>query len=135
MAQSSKVLAQWIESGRAREEVVPSPEQGVDLFDRLHRAFAGAPTLVNFGPVGSGQVLSIGAGRPQSVLAFQASLDPPYYASRGDQAHEGDIWFIVGGENTQFPARSAIPVDKARRALADYLRDGERPEAIDWDEV
>lgn len=135
MARRSSVLAQWTESGRAREELVASPEHGVDLFDRLHRTSVDAPTMVNFGPVGSGQALSVGAGRPLSVLAFQDSLDPPYHASRGDQAHEGDIWFLVGGENTQFPARSAIPVNEARRALAEYLRDGGLPEAIGWDEV
>jgi hypothetical protein len=91
--------------------------------------------MVAFGPPETSEELSVGAGRPSSVLAFQASADPPYYRSRGMGAPRGDIWFLYAGENTQFSGESAVPVDAAREALGEYLDMGAIPTSIVWEEV
>ncbi len=47
----------------------------------------------------------------------------------------GDLWLFPGGENTQFRASDGVPVASAREALAENLRTGSRPTAIDWDDI
>lgn len=100
----------WDEAGETRKANVRSAQEGLDLFDRLHRATAGSPTMIHFGPNGSHGILSVGVGRPQAVLAFQATLDPPYYVSRGRAERDDDTWFLSGGENTQFPTSRSVPI-------------------------
>jgi hypothetical protein len=36
---------------------------------------------------------------------------------------------------TNYPAGAAIPVDQLRRAIEEYLRTGERPTSLDWQEA
>ena len=135
MTRPGVLLARWVEAGLMRELLIASPDDALDLFDRVNESVTRAPTMITFSPIGSNQELAIGAGQPQSLLTFQNALDPPYYRSRGDADRQGDVWFLYAGENTQFRARESVPSESARRALDEYLSTGRLPTAISWDEI
>jgi Immunity protein Imm1 len=103
------------------------------LLDRLTaEAEADLPFTVALAR-GDGSTLSIGLGRPYSVLDYvHGSHDPPYFISRGDGEGRDPIAFVFGGEMTEFPPWSAIPVDDARKALRVFFETGELSPEIDW---
>jgi hypothetical protein len=84
-----------------------------------------------------GSTLSIGLGRPESTASYvSGSLDPPYFASRGDGEREGrPIEFAFSGEITEFPPWSAVPTEAAREALRVFFETGELSPKIDWEET
>jgi hypothetical protein len=83
-----------------------------------------------------GSGLSIGVGRPVSVLSYiSASLDPPYFNSRGDDTREEPVEFLSGGEMTEFPPSSAIPTEAAREAMRYFFETGELSPHVAWEET
>jgi hypothetical protein len=81
--------------------------------------------------------LSIGLGRPETVLSYvPASQDPPYYASRGAGGTDGYVEFFFQGSLSEYPRESAVPIDVGREAMRRFF---ERPHAlpanVEWQEV
>ena len=83
-----------------------------------------------------GSTLSIGLGRTESVLSYvSASLDPPYFMSRGDVDQNGPARFVYSGEMTEFPPWSGVPAESAREALRVFFETGELSPEISWEET
>jgi hypothetical protein len=104
------------------------------LLDRLTAEDAARPSIaVVVSP--SGKNISLGLGRELTVVEYQASADPPYYASIGDEAARGLVTFDYGGEETEIERRHLVPIKAARRAIAEFLKSDERPGNLKWEEV
>jgi hypothetical protein len=85
----------------------------------------------------NGDTLSIGLGQDVSVLSWVgASGDPPYYASKGNEATQGEtIVFSYRDQWSEFPLWSAIPTALARDAMRQFFRTGTLPNNVRWEEV
>lgn len=84
----------------------------------------------------NGATLSIGLGQPLSVVNFvPASLDPPYMQSAGGDSSADEPAFYYRGDYSEFPPESGIPIAQARECLRLYLRTGELPDNIAWQET
>ena len=90
------------------------------------------PILVELvGP--AGDLLSVGIGADESVLTWvQASEEPPYLASLGDEAAPGTIVFYLFGELSEFPRSQCIPVETARQAAREFLATAQLPSCVRW---
>ena len=80
-------------------------------------------------------VLNIGLGRTFSSMSFYnwgSDGDGSRYDTAGtlDTPREAD--FDYGGTPTSMQPGSAIEVEQARAAVAEFLRTGKRPEAVTW---
>ncbi len=83
----------------------------------------------------SGKNISLGLGRELTVVEFQASADPPYYASVRDEAARGLTTFEYDGEETEIEQRHLVPIDAARRAVTEFVKSNARPVGLRWEEV
>jgi hypothetical protein len=127
----------WTEEGDGK--IVESVKELDKILDRLTAdAEQGKPFIVEL-VADNGNVMGIGIGRPQSVLGFmEASFQPPYYASRNREFSNADdevIVFYYGGHWTEFPIKSAIPIQDAREAFRRFFVTGALPDNIEWEEV
>ena len=83
-----------------------------------------------------GARLGIGLGGPSSVLAFNPSPEPPYLISLGDAGSlDGDAGFYLHGHWTEFPRTALVPNAAAREAARRFIRNGNRPDNVEWEEV
>jgi hypothetical protein len=124
----------WTPDGDATE--VATVEALDALLDRLSaEAARGRPFMVEL-IASNGDLLSMGLGRPRSVLSYTpASLDPPYLASHGGQAGDELLVFDYAGEPTEFPVGQAVPMSTAREAFRRFLVTGTLPDTIEWEDV
>ena len=124
----------WTPDGDGTE--VATVEALDALLDRLSaEAEQGRPFMVEL-TAGNGNLVSMGLGRPESVLSYTpGSLDPPYYASHGGRAGDEVMAFDYAGEPTEFPIRQALPMSAAREALRRFFVTGTLPDNIEWEEV
>jgi hypothetical protein len=114
----------------------------VELDDTLNqltgRTEEGEPLIVELISPG-GASLGIGLGRPESVLAFKSSSEPPYFQSVGDNSSQTTsndvVVFYYQGQWTEFPAGALVPNESAREAIRIFFETGERPENVKWEEV
>lgn len=123
----------WGEDGEA---AVGSAEELDALLDRLTgEAESSEPFIVEL--VGDGgAALSMGIGRPLSVVNYvSASFDPPYFQSVGHAGNEDELVFLYRGEWSEFPPQSAVPTEHARDALRRFLETEMRPDSIAWGET
>jgi hypothetical protein len=120
--------------GWEENEVVVGSMQELDaLLDRI-TGEAEATELPMIAVLGreDGSTLSIGLGRPYSVLSFiDASHDPPYFMSRGEERSD-PVAFVFSGEMTEFPPWSAIPTEQAREGIRHFFETGELSPKVDW---
>lgn len=108
------------------------------LLDRLSSEAAGSEPFVLDLVASTGARLGVGLGASSgSVLSFKESDDPPYYMSSGETALTGerDVGFYYQGHWSEFPEEAVVPVELAWRAAQQFLASGERPDAVDWEEV
>jgi hypothetical protein len=109
-----------------------------ERLDALHAAEAGevAPAMATL-ELASGDALTIGLGRDETVLSFTpASGDPPYFASRGGgAADEPVLVFFVEGHWTEFSRRNAVSWAAGRQAMLDFMETGDLSNVIAWEEV
>jgi hypothetical protein len=84
-----------------------------------------------------GAVLSLVVGGAESVLAFQASFDPPYFASKGPSDEDQPYLecYLHFEHHTEFPRASVISIGNAELAAYEFLETGVRPECVKWQEV
>lgn len=122
--------------GESDEAVVTDADELDALLDRLTReAESGEPFIVEL-VAGDGASLSMGLGRPLSVLNYvPASLDPPYLQSLGQGDSEEPLVFRYRGEWSEFAPESAVPTERARAALQQFLNTESVPDSIDWEET
>jgi hypothetical protein len=106
-----------------------------DELSRLQAAYETKPTIVEL-TLESGDSLSIGLGLEWTVLSHvPASLDPPYHASVGDEHASGSLWFDYFGSSSEFPMTQAVRTDEAMDAMRGFLRTGELPPTVRWQQV
>jgi Immunity protein Imm1 len=124
----------WTPDGDATE--VATVEALDALLDRLSaEAARGRPLMVEL-TASNGDLLSMGLGRPKSVLSYTpASLDPPYFASHGHQASDQLLVYDYAGEPTEFPVRQAVPISAAREGFRRFFVTGTLPDTIEWEDV
>jgi hypothetical protein len=84
----------------------------------------------------SGATLSIVVGGDESVLAFDASLDPPYFVSKGasDEEKPGLDCYLHFEHHTEFSRDQVIPFSVGEQAVYEFLEMGVRPECVRWQE-
>ena len=120
-----------------RSADISSVEQLDEVVGRLEdEARAGEPFIVELYSE-AGDMVSIGLGRPETVISWIAcTQDPPYLASRGPWADDGDpVEFMVGGELTEFAKDTLVDVAQGREALRAFFTTGELPRNVSWQEV
>jgi len=124
--------ATWAE----RPEVAIGTVEELDrLLDRIQQENIPSPVLVTVELQSSGDSLSIGLGRNESVLNFvSGSGNPPYWSSVGEHEEDEAVGFNFMGELSEIPLRHLIPLDLARQALRDFVRTGKLSQIVKWEE-
>jgi hypothetical protein len=83
-----------------------------------------------------GARLGIGLGGATSVLAFNASPEPPYFISAGEYGSaDEDVVFYLHGHWTEFPGTARVSKAAAREAALQFLATGQRPGNVEWEEA
>jgi len=83
----------------------------------------------------NGDMLGIGLGRPESVVAYLPGTGmPPYYhaESSGDHRLDQALTFDLAGETTEFPSSQAVPVERAKDALVHFFETGQLAPFLEW---
>ena len=129
----------WGDEDTGQEVEVASIEDLDAQLDRIDAAAraAGEPIIVNLadGDDDDGPVLGIGLGDERSVVTWTVSDDGDgNLVSHGGGAGER-AWFAFADEPSEFTAEELIPTDAAREAARVFLRGGERPSNLEWEEV
>jgi hypothetical protein len=122
---------EWGENGAADVATVAEMDE---LLDRLAAQSAERPIVVELVSP-DGATVSIGLGRPVTIVNYVGpSLDPPYFQSVGEASDE-EIVFFYRGEWSEYPPESAVPADVGRQALREFFTTGELPRGVRWEEV
>lgn len=84
-----------------------------------------------------GATFSIVVGGDETVLAFEASFDPPYFVSKGasDEDEPCLECFVHFEHHTEFYRNEVIPFNVGEQAAYEFLETGTRPECVQWQEV
>lgn len=121
-------------SWQNKQRVIETVDQLNQLLDTIEAEAGEAKPMVELTD-SAGPTLAVGLGRPRSVATYQATLDPPYFASKGkDSAGKGLVFFYQGAWS-EFPAEHVIAAEDAKEALRLFLQTGKRPANIIWQEV
>lgn len=124
--------ARWAEKP---EVGIGTVEELDRLFDQLQQENIPSPVLVTVELPSSGDSLSIGLGRAESVLNFvSGSGNPPYWSSVGEHEEDEAVDFNFMGELSEIPLRHLIPLDLARQAVRDFVRTGKLSQKVKWEE-
>lgn len=116
---------------------VAGPEDLERLLDQLSSEAAAQPFMAEL-VTAAGARLGIGLGSTSgSVLSFKECDDPPYFVSvgRSELVSDDDVGFYFQGRWSEFPSSALVPVGLAREAAHEFLSTGQRPDAVNWDEV
>jgi hypothetical protein len=105
-----------------------------DALASAERDAATAPLIAELRS-SSGAALTIGLGREVSVATFAATLDPPYFVSRGETGRQEPLVFFRDGHWSEFDGGAAIPPASARNAVHEFFATGARPSSVAWSEV
>jgi hypothetical protein len=115
---------------------VTTAEELDAILQPLHTDVSRADALVVAITSPAGDDLTLGIGRDTTVVGWtSADGDPPHFVSRGSTEEGDDLVFFYDGHWTDFPASRGIPVEDAFEAARLFVRTGERPTNIRWDEV
>ena len=124
--------ARWAEKP---EVAIGTVEELDRLLDQLQQENIPSPVLVTVELQSSGDSLSIGLGRKESVLNFvSGSGNPPYWSSVGEHEEDEAVGFNFMGELSEIPLRHLIPLDLARQAVRDFVRTGKLSQIVKWEE-
>ena len=77
-------------------------------------------------------------GCAETVLSFDsADRNPPYFASKGVSNKKEPVMtcYLNFAHHTQFPRKYVIPLRDGIEAVKQFVRSGERPSCIAWEEV
>lgn len=138
-SQTDRIRVEWSLDLSAASPRLESVEVGDE--DNLRRVLdeieRNAPEPVVAEIVGrDGARLGIGLAAPKSVLAFNPSPEPPYFMSSGEVGEpDEDAVFYLHGHWTEFPGTALVSNTAAREAASRFIKTGNRPENVDWEEV
>ena len=124
----------WAVRDQQHVEVAKSLEELDTVLDRLHHEakMSPEPFIATVSPP-SGVSLGVGMGREETALGYvAANQQPPYFSSLGDPEAQGVLVFFLGSHYTEFPRRSAIPMEVARRTIRAFARTGQLPQTVQW---
>jgi hypothetical protein len=81
--------------------------------------------------------LSIVVGGEETVLAFAAGLDPPYFVSQGASDEEETYLecYLHFEHYTELSRNHVIPFSVGEQAAYEFLETGVRPQCVQWQEV
>jgi hypothetical protein len=82
--------------------------------------------------------VTIVVGNSETVLSFDsADRNPPYYASKGVSNEDEPVMtcYLNFAHHTEFPRRYVIPLKDGIAAIKQFVRSGELPTCIAWQEV
>ena len=111
------------------------PEELDATLDRLGVVARSRPFLVDIiGP--DENVLTIGVGRRETVLAFMTGTgDPPYLVSfSADHLVDESVWFDYAGAETEFGPDQVIAMEAGRAVARSFAATGELSGA-EWAEA
>lgn len=85
----------------------------------------------------AGATLSIVVGGEETVLAFDGSFDPPYFASKGasDEKEPYLECYLHFDHHTEISRDHVVPFSVGEQAAYEFLETGVRPECVQWQEV
>jgi hypothetical protein len=105
-----------------------------DALAALLDKMAARPTWVELVSADDKHTLNVGVGREFSSLTYyDMSGDGAKYRSAGTVDAPQDAEFYYGGTPTAMGTGSAISVDQACAAAAEFLITGRRPEVVAWE--
>jgi Immunity protein Imm1 len=120
--------------GSDREAEIGTVDELDAIVDRLHSEAESQPFVVEL-VAENGATLSVGLGRPVTVVNYLAeSGDPPYLQSLGEDATD-ELVFDYRGDWSEYPPESAVPVEVGRQALREFFATGRPPKTLTWQEV
>jgi hypothetical protein len=90
--------------------------------------------MVQFRDDSVGLSFGYAVGREKTVLTFQYTNDPPYYASLTDSASE-DAWFCYAKQYSEYPGENMISHADAALALREFFDTYELPSVIKWEKL
>ncbi len=135
----STLRLEWVATpgGELQTAEANSSDELADQLESLStEALANPPFMVDLISE-DGSSLSIGLGRGISVAAFSsAEGNPPYYVSLGSFTDMPEtIVYYGGGQWTEFPGVSAVPLDDALDATRRFQATGRLPDNLKWRET
>jgi hypothetical protein len=127
------MLAQWTDFESSYSREVNTVAEALDLISEL-RSTVTEPAMVEFLDDPDGPSFGYAVGREKTVLTFQYSNDPPYYASLTDTASE-DAWFCYAQQYSEYPGENMISHDDGQHALREFFDSRKLPSAIQWEKL
>lgn len=118
--------------GRATPRTLPDVAAVDQALDELAREAEAAewPRVVSL--TRGEHVLEILVGRQDlSLLVWYVGFDE-IACSRGTIEQPSDLAFDYGGHRTDAYADAAVPVETAREAVRQFVRNDTRPTAVEW---
>jgi hypothetical protein len=126
-----RVIVEW---GEEHQELVHSPESLDQLLDTI--AAEGRPQMAQVTREGAGTLGIVLGGERSFLHHVPVHVQPPYFASAGEQERDEPFVFFVGGPHpTEAPWRATIAVDDARDALRHFVVTGELSADVSWVET
>jgi hypothetical protein len=126
-----RVVVEW---GAEHQQRVETAEALDELLDAI--AAEQLPQVAQVTREHAG-TLGIVLGAERSFLHHvPVHLEPPYYASSGDEAKDEPlVFFIDGTHQTEAPWSATIPHDQARAAMRHFAETGELLPDVRWVEA
>lgn len=107
----------------------------IALLEELARSQGDPPVMVEVAPHEShGQALTIGLGSPETVLTYQDSLDPPYFASLGETGGPA-VMYCWGRQWSEYPGENVVSLNDGMAAVREFLTSRRRPEMLSWEQL
>ena len=125
------MLAQWTDEHSVYSREVDTAAEAASLIAELG-ASGLEPSIVHFIDSSVGLSFGYAVGREKTVLTFQYTLDPPYYASMTSSPGE-DTWFWSGRQYTEYPGENMISHSDGKAALIEFFDTKKLPASVEWE--
>ena len=127
----------WSNWDQIYERTMVNPDDVMDFVRQLHLASPTPPSMVEIYDETTYAAIAIGVGghNRETVVTFQASLDPPYFISAGDRLRGGVVSYCYGQELSEYLANNLVPWDAGLAAVEEFLRTGKHPRCIEWERL
>lgn len=130
-----QVVAEWGSyDGRSGRRAVSDPVEAEHLCREVEDLPGVGRVLLGF-TAATGHYFGIGLGSDDSCATYWASADPPYFQSVGERPEGEVIDCAYEGEHTEFPGTMRIKRPDAFAALREFIRTGDRPTCVAWEET
>ena len=128
------IVEWWTYGDGHHKTTVATADDADELFVSVDDDPSAGAVLIEFYEDG-GRSMTVGAGRTRPVLNYQEPLDPPYFASLGDDESGEDTDFSYGGHFSEFRSINLVDKAAARRALREFVETRRRPSKIRWEQL